>query len=119
MERQPVKSSAILSAAYDSESRTLELEMSSHAVYAYHEVPASVWAGLLDTERRNASVGHYFMSDIRPAFRFTLVTPRPTEGASHGADSTKQKQVKKVKEAVSRRASKNRAAEPDDGADQA
>ena len=107
MERQAIKSSAILTAGYDATQRVLELEMSSHAVYAYHEVPASVWAGLLDTEKRNASVGHYFMSEIRPCFKFTRL--QGPEGKSHGdPDTEKAEAIQQVKAQVRKRAEKNR-----------
>jgi len=110
MERRPIKSSAMVSSAYDAEARVLELEMSSHAVYQYKDVPQSVWDGILATEARKSSVGHYFMSEIRACFKFELVVPRPTEEKkSHGTDSNKAKQVREIKESVRARAQKNQA----------
>jgi hypothetical protein len=56
VERQRLKSNAILSAGYDPAAQELELEFRSGHVYRYENVPASVFAWLLRTENKGGYV---------------------------------------------------------------
>ena len=69
MDRVPVTSSSLKSVAYDSDSRTLEVEFRSHAVYVYRDVPD--WA----VERLMAarSKGRHFEAHIRDRYPFERV----------------------------------------------
>lgn len=66
MIRQPVSSSNIQSIGYDADSGTLEIEFKSGTIYQYFEVPAAVYQELLNA----GSMGQYFSSNIRGAYRF-------------------------------------------------
>ena len=61
MIRQPVESSNLRSVGYDEESRTLEIEFHSGAVYQYYDVPSEVYQELLSAP----SLGKYFHAHIR------------------------------------------------------
>jgi hypothetical protein len=70
VERQQLKSNAILSAGYNLATEELELEFRSGHVYRYENVPAAVYAWLLRTENKGGYVrrmitGHYVE---RPVF---------------------------------------------------
>lgn len=56
VERQPLKSRAVVSAAYDARSLELELEFRSGHVYRYESVPPSVYAWLLRVENKGGFV---------------------------------------------------------------
>lgn len=57
----PVTSTAIRSVGYDSNSRVLEIEFTSHEVYQYFNVPPAIASGL----RSAPSKGKYFNSYIK------------------------------------------------------
>ena len=56
VERQPLRSKAVVSAGYDEHARELELEFRSGHVYVYEDVPASVYAWLLRVENKGGFV---------------------------------------------------------------
>jgi hypothetical protein len=56
VQRERLKSRAVLSAAYDELSSELELEFQSGHVYRYEGVPASVFAWLLRTQNKGGFV---------------------------------------------------------------
>jgi KTSC domain len=71
MQRSPIASSAVISAAYDAVSSTLELEFSSGRVYQYEAVPASAYQWLL----RTRSKGTYVSRMINGQYSYRDVTP--------------------------------------------
>jgi hypothetical protein len=71
VERSPVDSSAIVSAGYDAEQRTLELEWKNGRVYQYLEVPQGTFEWLL----RAKSKGAFFSRMIDQRYAFREVTP--------------------------------------------
>lgn len=60
MKRQPLRSSVLTAAAYDSATAVLELEFTSGDVYRYFAVPPSVFRALIDDD----SPGAYFNKHI-------------------------------------------------------
>ena len=60
MKRQPLRSSVLRSAAYDSATAMLELEFVSGDIYRYFAVPPSMFKALIDAE----SPGAYFNTHI-------------------------------------------------------
>jgi hypothetical protein len=56
MQREQLKSTAILSAGYDAAAQELELEFQSGHVYRYENVPASVHDWLLRTRNKGGFV---------------------------------------------------------------
>lgn len=64
MDRQPISSSNIVSAGYDSISQTLELEFKGGIVWQYANFPEQMWHEFLGAP----SQGKYFHSQIRPRF---------------------------------------------------
>lgn len=60
MKRQPLRSSVLVSAGYDSATAELEIEFASGDVYRYYAVPPSVFRSLLAAE----SPGGYFNQSI-------------------------------------------------------
>ena len=60
MKRQPLRSSVLRSAGYDSATAMLELEFASGDVYRYFAVPPSMFKALIDAE----SPGAYFNTHI-------------------------------------------------------
>ncbi|MEO8262255.1 MAG: KTSC domain-containing protein [Pseudolysinimonas sp.] len=60
MKRQPLRSSVLAAAAYDSATAVLELEFTSGDVYRYFAVPPSVFRALVDGD----SPGAYFNTHI-------------------------------------------------------
>ena len=60
MKRQPLRSSVLAAAAYDSATAMLELEFTSGDVYRYFAVPPSVFRALIDDD----SPGAYFNTHI-------------------------------------------------------
>ena len=56
MERQPLKSKAVITAGYDESTGDLELEFRSGHVYRYEGVPASVYEWLLRVENKGGFV---------------------------------------------------------------
>jgi hypothetical protein len=69
MIRQPVESSNLRSVGYDEESRILEIELHSGAVYQYYDVPPEVYQELL----RAPSLGKYFHANIRNVYQYKRV----------------------------------------------
>jgi len=59
--RTPVTSSNIVSIGYDVDTRTLEVEFNSGAVYQYSNVPEDVYNELISA----SSIGAYFASGIK------------------------------------------------------
>jgi hypothetical protein len=66
MKREPVESEAILRVGYDGRRRVLEIEFVDHDVYAYFDVPASVYRGLMQAE----SHGRYFAGHVRDRYAY-------------------------------------------------
>jgi hypothetical protein len=60
MKRQPLRSSVLKAAGYDSATAVLELEFASGDVYRYFAVPPSVFRALIEDE----SPGAYFNTHI-------------------------------------------------------
>jgi hypothetical protein len=71
VQRTPVQSRAIVSAGYDAEQRTLELEWKNGRVYQYFEVPQGTFEWLL----RAHSKGAFFSRMIDQRYAFREVTP--------------------------------------------
>jgi alpha-mannosidase len=67
--RTRVKSSVIASVGYDARQRRLEVEFHNGRVYAYFEVPASVYEDLVTAE----SVGKFFNEGVKPNYESELV----------------------------------------------
>lgn len=76
MQRDPVKSSQILTIGYDQTARMLEVEFKGGGVYQYLNVPEHVAQEL----RFSDSVGSYFGANIRGAYRTLKVDPDSGEG---------------------------------------
>ena len=64
MERQPIASSNIISAGYDSSEQILEIEFKGGVVWQYTHFPENMWYEFLGAP----SQGKYFASQIRPRF---------------------------------------------------
>lgn len=62
MDRRPVSSSNLKSVGYDKDSRILEIEFTSGAIYEYYRVPRLYHIGLMNAE----SKGQYFAEMIKP-----------------------------------------------------
>ena len=75
MRRKPVDSSTMRSVGYEAESRILEIEFDSGAVYQYLDVPLRRYEELQAAE----SKGRYFNSEIRDSYPYVQV------GRSRGA----------------------------------
>lgn len=69
MNREHVESSNIESVGYDVESRELEVEFKTGAVYSYSDVPPEVAEGLLNAE----SVGRYFAAHVKGVYAYERV----------------------------------------------
>jgi len=67
--RTRVKSSVIASVGYDARTRRLEVGFHNGRVYAYFEVPLSVYEALVTAE----SVGTFFNENVRPYYGSALV----------------------------------------------
>lgn len=70
MTRDAVKSSNIGAVGYDYQSKTLEVEFNTGAVYQYFEVPTSIYKDLVGA----ASVGSYFAENIKGKFEYEKVS---------------------------------------------
>ena len=68
----PVVSSMIAGVEYDDETRELDILFSSGKTYRYFDVPAEVYAMLLDAETK----GQYFNEEIKGAYRYAEVSKR-------------------------------------------
>lgn len=66
MKREPVGSSTIAEVGYDADSRVLEVLFTNGRIYQYFEVPERVFDELL----RAGSVGQFFNTDVRSAYRY-------------------------------------------------
>jgi hypothetical protein len=67
VDRRPVESSLIRSVGYDPAGSVLEVELvESNRVYAYYDVPFSVYTELIDAE----SLGSYFNEYIRDMYSY-------------------------------------------------
>ena len=69
MDRLPVTSSSIVSVGYDPNTKTLELEFVSGAVYQYFAVPQSIYDALMAADSKGMFVsdhikGHFFYERI-------------------------------------------------------
>jgi KTSC domain-containing protein len=67
--RQRVKSSVVASVGYDPQQRRLEVAFHNGRVYAYFEVPPSVYEELVTAE----SVGKFFNENVKPHYEAELV----------------------------------------------
>ena len=65
VEREPINSSTIVSAGYDTDAMVLEMEFDGGRVYQYFDLPASVY----EEFKSAASPGGYFNSNIRNHYR--------------------------------------------------
>jgi hypothetical protein len=77
MDRTPLQSSAVVSAGYDPESQTLELEFSSGRIYRYDGVPQGTYDWLL----RAPSKGAFVARMISDRYAYRDVTPPSDEPA--------------------------------------
>lgn len=75
MERNPVKSSQILSVGHDVGNSILEIEFKGGGIYQYFEVPPEIHAGFLDA----GSVGKHFGANVKGKFRFAKVEIKKEE----------------------------------------
>jgi len=66
MKRNRIKSSTLLSAGYDVDHKTLELEFTSGDVYRYFNVPHNHYTGLM----KASSHGEYFNKHIKDQYLF-------------------------------------------------
>lgn len=66
MRRIPVSSSNLKSIGYDADTRILEIEFQTGAVYRYFQVPESEYKGLMSA----VSHGKYFHANIRNRYRY-------------------------------------------------
>lgn len=64
MNRMPLESSNVLSAGYDEESKTLEVEFAGNRIYQYFNVGKIYYENLISCP----DVGWYFNHIIRPFF---------------------------------------------------
>lgn len=71
IDRIPLDSSTLASAAFDTTTGLLELEFRSGALYRYYSVPVSLYLDLLAA----GSKGRFFNRFIRDCFPTTLVAP--------------------------------------------
>jgi len=71
MDRTPLDSTTLASAAFDTATGLLELQFRSGAIYRYFSVPASLYRDLLAA----ASKGRFFNRFIRDRFPTALVVP--------------------------------------------
>ena len=69
MKRKRIKSSTLLSAGYDADHETLELEFTSGDVYQYFNVPDFHYLGLLSA----SSHGEYFNNYIKDQFLYVNI----------------------------------------------
>jgi len=105
MNRIPIRSSSIISAGYDPETREMDIEFSSLAVYRYSDVTLGLWRAFMDSK----SKGVFFATYIRVRDKYTCIRPRPTKEQSHGdSDKAKERKISETKQAVAKRAAKNR-----------
>lgn len=63
---EPLDSSALASAGYDADSRTLFIRFREGGIYAYLDVPP----GIVGELKAAASKGAFFRTRIDPAFRY-------------------------------------------------
>lgn len=66
-EMTPVQSSQVRSVGYDAVAADLYVTFNSGATYAYHGVPSSVYAALLNTD----SIGRFINTNIKPSYAYT------------------------------------------------
>lgn len=76
MERVPLRSNAVVSAGYDAETRSLEVEFSSGRVYRFSNVPVSVYDWLL----RVPNKGVYISRSITGRYEYEDVTHPSHDG---------------------------------------
>jgi hypothetical protein len=69
IKRLTVDSTNLASAGYDRDSRVLEIEFRSGAIYRYHAVQPEIFENLM----RAASKGRYFVREIRGKYEFRCV----------------------------------------------
>ena len=74
MDRQPVQSSSIKSVGYDADTRTLEIEFPSGAVYHHYDVPPEAHQALMSAE----SVGKHYGAHIRWKRRYKKLAAHVT-----------------------------------------
>ncbi len=64
MKRQPVSSSMISSIGYEPESKTLEIEFNTGAVWQYLDFPKKSWKDFKNAD----SIGRYFRDYIQDSY---------------------------------------------------
>lgn len=67
MNRTPVSSSNVASIGYDPTTQTLEVGFKNGSVYQYSGVPATIYVGLMETDKVGASVGSYLNVNVKKA----------------------------------------------------
>ena len=77
-ERIPTKSTTILSAGYNSDERTMDLEFRDHSVYRYFEVPDDVFVDLVVAGRTGAFVKDHVRNRFRCERLGNDPSPPPT-----------------------------------------
>lgn len=66
MDRQPVRSSNVVSVGYNECSQVLEVEFNTGAIYEYYGVPSSQHLALM----RASSIGGYLNAKIKRRYRY-------------------------------------------------
>lgn len=69
MERSSVRSSHISSIGYDPDTLVLEVEFNDGSVYQYHDVPNTVYEGLMDAD----SHGEYLHEWVKGEYDYTQI----------------------------------------------
>lgn len=67
MDRTSVSSSNIRSVGYDPATKTLEVEFHSGGLYQYHQVPQSIYDGLMAA----SSHGRYLEQNVKGVYDYT------------------------------------------------
>ena len=74
----PVRSSNVEAMGYDGETARLVIAYAAGGQYAYAEVPADVWTGLLTCHLAGQSIGRYLHQHVKGVYAYTRL-PRDTE----------------------------------------
>lgn len=64
METRPLRSSALSSAGYDTETKTMEVTFTGGRSYTHENVPAEVFEGLVNAD----SPGRFYASNIKGVY---------------------------------------------------
>jgi hypothetical protein len=69
MRRDPIASSNIAAAGYDSSSETLEIEFTNGSVYQYYNVPSSIYEAFMAAP----SKGSFLATQVKDRFPYARV----------------------------------------------